>query len=166
MTVVTETPPRRASKAERDKVHAWVRKYQREFYLHILRINVIFHDYPEDAEATDGEPSCAAKMDSDLSIRYHVATLQVYPKFFNDDDEDQEFAVCHEMMHIVTYRLSRLIGHQHEGNLVTPGEAADADEAVTDLLARIVMFGGNAKKTEKPIRVKKVKAASATKAKK
>lgn len=160
MTVITTTQPRRASTAERARVHRWVRKWLHEFYLDILRINVLFHDYPEDDDSCDGEPQCAARMDADLVTTYHTATLQIFPKFFDDAHEDQEFAICHEMSHLLAVPLTTLVHQLQNGVLVTPKQMHDTDEEVTDRFARIVFYGGSAKHVELPIKVKREPAAS------
>lgn len=156
MIAIHETEPRNASAKEKARVEAWVRKYQRDFFLNVIQIKLIWHVFPEEGpdEPDNGERT-DARMDLEMVHRYHIAKLNIFPCFFEDHLEAQRFKIAHEMAHIVTNPLARLIAHQHDGGLVTPDEAADADEAVTDRFARIIVYGYEGQKQAKPIRVKK-----------
>lgn len=153
--IITETPARRASPAERKRVSAWIRKWQREFYLDILRIDVLFHDYPREDDPR--EACCNADIDTDLADTYHRVTLQIYPPFFDVSAEDQEFSVVHELAHVLAHPLVELVEASRNGLAVSPQELRSANERVADRFAKIVMYGGNSGQSEKPIRVKKAR---------
>jgi len=154
VSVIKSDAPRTASEAEKQRVTKWVRKYQERYYLHIVNIDLLFHGYAADDTERKPypEPECPAQIDCELVETYHKATLNIYPCFFDDDHQDQEFTIAHELAHIVTHRLSAMIERQRAGQLVSWGEARIADEATTDHIARVTMFGGDAEWSERPIK--------------
>lgn len=160
---INETPARRATAAERRVVHDTVRHWQREFYLDILTINVLFHDYPDDADNDD--EGAAARMDCDAVDTYHYVTLHVFPRFFDGDSEDQREMLAHEMLHPITWLLTNLAVRLGEGQLVTGEDVRLMNERVTNWLTRIIVHGGNARQSERPIRVKKAPVKKKPKAK-
>lgn len=152
MAVVREIQPRRATQKERDRVYSLLRYWQKEMYLDILSINVMFEDFCPDDE-DDGETNTkAACIDVEASDEYHYAMLKIYPRFFEDDTGEQERVIVHELTHILVHPLAVLVTDMGEGTLVTGEQARKAEERVTDRLARIMLYGGHAPRIKKPLR--------------
>lgn len=132
---------RKASPKERARVRGWVEKWQREFYLDIITVHLFFHETPCDSDVSENF-GAAAQMMADTADQYHEAVLNIYPRFFEDNDAtDQEFMVCHEMAHIITEVLTSLVRRQHDGELVTHEEMRRADERVTNWIAKVAKGG-------------------------
>lgn len=133
------------SKAEQERIFRLVRKWQTEFYLHIIRIDVHFAECESDVDGNNQFGArCFASINAKLADSYHRATLVIYPAFFEDSHEEQEFSIVHEMAHILTQPLCALLERAQDGELITASEVLSVEERVTDMMARICLYGGSA----------------------
>ena len=132
------TKGRVATEAERKLVRAMVRRWLETYYLQALTVRLEWM-----TDTIDNEDGTTAAILAHAANSHHIADIRIYPEFFLDlSRSEQDLTIAHELAHVITAPLDKMIDRLRAGELVTPGEQEEADECATDLIARIAYYGG------------------------
>lgn len=119
---------------DRRRVNELVAEWKQRFYLHGYEVKTVF------STEADADEEVRAHIRCRLADTYHLAEITFYPVFFDQDAEEQERAIVHELAHVPIEILSHLIDQQREGVMVTPQHQEAAVERVTDWLANVIFY--------------------------
>jgi hypothetical protein len=113
-----------------------IEKWRPRLLLGEWRINV---SYPSKDVETHGPGECLA--DVVVNPVYFLATINIYPAWFNKTQDVQEHAIVHELCHCFTQEAWNLMDSQHNGVVVHPHTQRDAIERLTQRIANAVAWG-------------------------
>lgn len=101
------------------------------FYLQGWEINIYYNRDPK------GDASMVAA-DVTTTWRYRRVELNIYPRFWNEPEEDARACLTHEFVHIVTVQPFELLNAARNGRYISPDEVDDVKEHMTTWLEGII----------------------------
>jgi len=104
--------------SQRDKAKLDFQKYARMFGVHLYVFEFIF---PKKSDAD-------TIMDIERNYPYRKCRITFYPIFFETSKDQQQIALLHEVMHLVTWELSQKRG-------APPSDYDNIEESTMDKLA-------------------------------
>lgn len=117
------------TKADEKRVQKMAENAASVFYLDGYEMTVDFSDTPDD-DGSSAEVCCGHP--------YRSFRVTVYPTFFTETEAQQARIIMHEMAHVITYPLVRLVSEVQNGKMVNDRERHDAWEHVADWIMAVV----------------------------
>lgn len=119
--------------AQRALARQWIEEWRPLLFLQAFTIHVELSNAP-----CASEP--AANADVSFLLEYHQARVTIYPKFWHKltTDDERRFFLLHELCHRFTKKLRTLAFDAINEKLVRSSEVNDADEMMTDLIAKVL----------------------------
>ena len=164
MSDVPVAPPGyRISREDREFTNELLNHWKPIFFMDQYTVHLYFHDNPRAPEENStlpvNDPSASAVVSCAIADRYHQFSIDLYPKFFEHTDrEDQEEMFVHELMHVPVEIMSEMLHRAQQGVLVTREEHRNSCERVVDWVKNVVMRAANrttymstVQKAEKPL---------------
>lgn len=107
-----------------------------------LLLNEWFIDliYPEDACVDDGG-GYNALAEIDVNTVYLKAQIKVFPAWFKAPADVREFAIVHELCHIITWTAKDAMNSMLNGVMISNREQHDMIETMTQRVTNAVFWG-------------------------
>lgn len=136
---------RGGTQAQRAKARAWIEEWRGVLFLQPFTIHVELS-----AKPCADEPQ--ANADVRWNLQYHTARIKIYPKFWDalTTDDERRYFLLHELCHRFTKGLHTLAFDSLNEKLVRSSEINNADEATTDLIAKVIWHATNGGRGEEP----------------
>lgn len=107
------------TRLQSDRLRRWIQKWRSRLNVEHWTFNVMIETAPHTRDAT-------IRAQTFVNERYTQARIHVYPIFWTETATEQERTVVHELMHVPTHRLGKMLDD------LVPLKAA-SQEAVDDV---------------------------------
>jgi len=85
----------------------------------------------------DNQGEAAAKMTTEWN--YRRATLSIYPRFWDESEDEQKDILVHEFCHVLVAQPFLIIDNLREGYAFSENQIEDIHEHVTSWIAQIIL---------------------------
>lgn len=131
-----KTPKATQVKRERE-ITVYIDRWAQRLFLQQWEFIVGYKETMMDGDA----PNETCNADIYVMSEYHQAFINIYPHFWTQPKEQRERVVVHELCHILTNKLTKLVTDGQDGRLVPYDVTRKINEETTDHIANIAIFG-------------------------
>lgn len=121
---------------DRARVVDLIEKWRGLLLLHGHHVNVTFSETPDYDDKPGARCSASCKANTPYMSGHRVT---IYPHFLDDDADEQERKIIHELAHIITEPSRQVARELAREQIVTWREIRDTNETLTDWIASIAM---------------------------
>ncbi len=116
--------------ADTQRVTRWVTKWRKRLHITDWTIHISLETKPEE------DPLCVANIVPNL--RYHYATIFVYPHMWDSNFKEQERSIVHELSHIALEEVNKLVNKLLGTKLVKTDDIVDSFEGLAEWVTNVI----------------------------
>lgn len=112
-----------------------IAKHKKRLYLDLWDIDLRILK-GKDCEYCESDESTNACLTPNPN--YYDAVLCVHGRFWGYSEKQQEMIILHELCHLLTCKMNRLVSRLRNGELITENQVRDEWESTTEHLTKIL----------------------------